>query len=160
MNDAARRSEAVDALGEIARRQREVVTKALVPAWYWRAVAMASVVLGAAVDSLAPVAIAVVAIVYGLGVAVLTAWVVFGGLARVKPHEGLLGPSGAVMIIGFVAIMVGASLGIGFVALGAGFGWPATLATLVCAAILVIGGPRLMRRLGATMLRHRVGAIE
>jgi hypothetical protein len=102
--------------------------------------------------------IAVAAILFGLGVAALTGWIIFGGLHQVKVNEALLGPRGAGLIIGFVWLLVGGTLALAFVLQAVGAAYPATISTSACAVALVIGGPALMRRLRQSMERRAAGA--
>jgi uncharacterized membrane protein YgdD (TMEM256/DUF423 family) len=154
MTDAMKPAEAREALAEMERRQQQVIDTALVPNWYWWTVALATVGLGVAVDTRDPAAIAVVAALYGVGIALLTGWIMFGGLRHVKVHERLLGSRGAGLIVGFVWLVVGGTLGLAFVLQAANVRSAGALATLACAIVLVVGGPALMRRLRAIMRRQ------
>jgi hypothetical protein len=158
MADGIEPGEAGAALAEIRRRQAEVIDGTLVPGWYWWAVAVPMIGLGVVVDSHDAVAIAAAAIVFGVGVALLTAWIVVGGLRRVKVDDALLGPRGAGLIVGFVWLLVAGTLALAFALQAAGVRYPATISTIACAAALVLGGPALMRRLREVMLRRRAGA--
>lgn len=140
-------NEAAAALDEIGRRRHQVIDGGLVPDWYWWTIAIPTVVLGLVVDTRDALAIGVAAVLYAVGVALLTGWIVFGGLRGVKVSEALLGPRGAGLIVGFVWLLVGGAIAIAFVLGAVGFGYPATAGTIACAAGLIIGGPRLMRRL-------------
>jgi hypothetical protein len=157
MTNAIEPGDAGTALAEIGRRQDQVIEAAMVPSRYWWAVGTASVVLGAVVDGRSAVAIGLAAAVYAVGVAVLTAWVIIGGVARVKVHEDLLGPEGAGLIIGFVGIVVAGTIALAFALQAMGVAQAGLFSTLACGAALVIGGPALMRRLRVVMQRHRTG---
>jgi hypothetical protein len=154
MTDAMKPAEAREALAEMERRQQQVIEQALVPAWYWWAVALATVGLGVAVDTRDSAAIAVAGTLYGVGIALLTGWVAFGGLHHVKVDERLLGSRGAGLIVGFVWLVVGGTLGLAFALQAANVRSAGALATLACAIALVVGGPALMRRLRAIMRRQ------
>ena len=146
-----------DASAELARvraAQDAVISRAIVPPWYWWAVALLSVALGVIVDTGVPVAVAVGAVLFAVVVAGLTAWAILGG-GRVQVSRELLGGDGALRIIGFVGVVVGVSLAVGFALRAGGAPDPATIATLVTAVGLVVGGPWLMRGLRQSMLRHR-----
>jgi hypothetical protein len=150
--------DAVDALGEVKRRREQVIEGTLVPDWYWWAVAVPTVGLGAVVDTRNAVAIPVAAVVFAIGVALLTSWIVFGGRSHVKVHDELLGTAGAAAIVGFVGLVVVGSIGIAFALQAFGVRYPATIATIACAVALVIGGPALMRLLEQIMRRNRAGS--
>jgi hypothetical protein len=146
--------EANSALSEIGRRQGEVIDQSLVPAWYWWAVALPTVGLGVVVDTRNAVAIASAALVFALGAALLTAWVIVGGLRGVKVHDALLGPRGAGLIVAFVGLLVGGTIGLAFVMQAANVPDPATISTIACGIALVLGGPALMRSLRRLMRRQ------
>jgi hypothetical protein len=150
--------EAGAALAEIRRRQGEVMEGTLVPAWYWWAVAVPMIGLGIVVDAHEPVAIASAAIVFGVGVAMLTGWVIVGGVRHVKVNEALLGPRGAGLIVGFVGLLVGGTLALAFALQATSVRYPATISTIACAVALVVGGPALMRTLRDIMMGRRTGA--
>jgi hypothetical protein len=106
MSNTVEPGDANRALNEIGRREQQVIDAAIVPAWYWWIVAAASVGLGLVVDGHNAPAIALTAVVYAIGIALLTGWVIVSGVRRVKVHDGLLGPEGAALIVGFVALVV------------------------------------------------------
>ena len=58
------------------------------------------------------------------------------------------------------ALMVGLSLAVAFSLRAAGVGHPATLADLVGAAALIVGGPVLTRRLRRIMLANTAGGTR
>jgi hypothetical protein len=146
--------EANAALSEIERRRSEVIDQSLVPAWYWWAVGLPMVGLGVIVDTRNALAITSAAVIFALGVALLTAWIIFGGLRHVKVHETLLGPRGAGLIVAFVGILVVGTIGLAFVLEATDVPDPATIATIACAIALVLGGPALMRALRDLMRRQ------
>jgi hypothetical protein len=158
MTDAIEPGEAGAALAEIRRRQGEVIAAALVPTWFWWAIAGATVALGAIVDGRNAAAIAIAAVVYALGVAALTAWAILGGVRQVKVRETMLGPEGAGLIVGFVGIVVVVTIALAFALEAMGVAQAGTLATIACGALLVGGGPILMRRLRGLMTRRGAAA--
>jgi hypothetical protein len=61
-------------------------------------------------------------------------------------------------ILGFVALVVGCSLGIAFGLRAAGVSYPATIGCGVGGLIMGLGGPVLNRQLRRIMLGNRTGA--
>ena len=157
MTNAMDPGEASDALAEVRRRQGQVIEGTLVPSWYWWAVAVPMVGLGLVVDSRQPVPIAAAAVLFGVGVALLTGWVIVGGLHAVKVHQGLLGPRAAGLMVGFICLLVVGTLALAFALQAVGARYPATIATIACAVGLVLGGPLLTRRLRAIMRSRSEG---
>jgi hypothetical protein len=92
-------------------------------------------------------------------IAALTLGMIFGTVRRAQVRSAeLLGDRGALLIIGFVWLVVGLTLGIGFGLRAAGAPVPATIATAIGAAALAAGGPILMRKLRTIMLTNRAGS--
>jgi integral membrane sensor domain MASE1 len=158
MSGQVKPDEASTALAEIARRQEQVINAILMPAWYWWTVA-ACVAIGAAVDSNDNVVRAVVFPVAIGVIAGLTVIMILGRYrrARVRSNELLRG-AGALSIVGTVWLVVGVTIGTGFGLRAAGAPIPATLATLVGGAVLLIVGPVLRRVLRSVMLRNLASA--
>jgi len=149
--------EAASALAGIRRTQEQVIDAVLVPAWYWSAVGAAMIAIGAAVDSHRTVVLAVVIPVAVIALVAMTGAMIFGAYRGAQVGSALLSERGAVYIVGFVWLIVGLTLGCAFGLRAAGTPWPATIATAIGAAALAFGGPWLMRRLRAIMLRNRAG---
>ena len=150
--------EAASALAGIRQQQKQVIDAVLVPAWYWWAVAAGMVVIGAATDTRRAVVLGVAIPVAAVIIAALTFGMIFGTIRRAQVRSAeLLGDRGALLIVGFVWLVVGLTLGIGFGLRAAGSPVPATIATVLGGAALAAGGPVLMRRLRAIMLGNRAG---
>lgn len=150
--------EAARALGEIGRRQEQVIRLAIIPDWYWWAIAALMVAFAAAVDTQRGLVIGAVTAVFVAGVLTSTGWVVLRSLRHAKPRNDLLGPTGVLAILGFVAITVGVSLAVSFTLDGAGVAFAATIGVAVSAVMLAVGGPLLMRYLHGLMLANRSGS--
>ena len=157
MNDQVRPDEATRALAEIGQRQEQVIKLAAIPHWFWWAVGVLMVGFSAAIESKRPVAIAIGTMVFALGITATTGYVVIGGWRRAQVRNNLLGPSGALAIVGFAAISVGVSLAVAFGCRAAGFDYPGTLGAVVGAVLMVTGGPLLTRHLHGVMLANREG---
>jgi hypothetical protein len=161
MNTAPHPDEASDALGRIRSSQERVIRAALIPAWYWWAVAVGMVVIGGAVDTRKPVVLGIAIPVAALCIAAVTLAMIFGlgRGARIKSDE-LLGGRGALLIVGFVWLIVGLTLGVGFGLRAAGTPAPATIATTAGALLLGLAGPAVNRRLNKIMLSNRAGLSD
>ncbi|WP_028923228.1 hypothetical protein [Pseudonocardia acaciae] len=157
MGERPRPDEAARALDEIDRRADQVITRSLIPWWYWWAVAVLTVGLVAAVESREPLVIGVGTGVFVLGVPAATCAVVFGARRHAQPRGDLLGPGGALAIVGFVALVLAVTLPAAFALQAAGVRYPATLATALGGVVMVVGGPVLRRLLRQIMWTHRAG---
>lgn len=112
--------------------------------------------LGVGVDSGDAAINGATAGIFAVGVSMLTVWIAFGGRRHVKVHDRLLGARGAGLIVGFVGLVVVGTLGLAFALQAADVSVAGTVATVVCAIALIVGGPVLMRRL-QEMMRRRTG---
>lgn len=165
MTNATEPGEGGAALAEIIRPLDQIIEGTLVPSWYWWAVAVPMIGLGVVVDTHVPLAIASVAVIFGVGVALLTGWIIVGGRRQVKVHDTPLRPRDAGLIVGFVWLFVGGTIGFVWLLVGGTIGlafalqvasvrYAGTIATFACAVALVLAGPALMRRLRDVMRRR------
>jgi len=150
--------DAADALAEIQRRQQQVIDQATVPAWYWWAVGGLMVVLAAGVDTRTPGAVGGAVAVFVVGLLSATWVVVRGQFRQARLRNGLLDGRGVMAILGFVAVIVGCTLGLAFALRAAHVPYPATLACLAGGVAMGLGGPVLMRTLRRIMLGNRAGS--
>jgi len=160
MSDEVSPAEAAQALADIQLRQQQVIDLATIPAWYWWAVGALMVVLGVGVDSHSPVAIGLTVPVFVVGILAATGWVFGRAFRHAQLRNGLLDGRAVVSILGFVALIDLATIGLAFGLRAAGVGHPATLACVAGGLVMGAGGPVLMRRLRAIMLSNRTGAAR
>ncbi|HEX6931900.1 MAG TPA: hypothetical protein VF162_07150 [Streptosporangiaceae bacterium] len=161
MNEYVQPDDAATALAEVRQRQQQVIDSTVVPAWYWCVVAAAMAGIGAAADSKSPTVLAVVIPCAVVVLVALTGAMIFGvpGRVRVRGND-LLGPRGAVAIVGFVWLIVGFTIGVAFALRAAGASAPATIATAIGGVAMIATGPLLSRWLRRTMLGNRAGARQ
>ncbi len=158
MTDALRPDDAAHALAEIEQRREQVIELAMIPWWYWWAIAGLQLGLAVAVDSRQPLAIGLGAGGFVLGVLAATDWLVARYLRRAQPRNDLLGPAGALAILGFVAVILAVSLPTAFALEANGIAHPAIWGVLLSGVVMVAGGPLLMRLLRRIMLANRPGS--
>jgi len=158
MSDEVSPAEAAQALADIQLRQQQVIDLVSIPAWYWWAVGALMVVLAVGVDSHSPVAIGLTVPVFVIGMLAATGWVVGRAFGHAQIRNGLMGGNAVAAILGFDAVIVGGTIALAFGLRAAGVGHPATLACVAGGLVMGLGGPVLMRRLRAIMLRNRTGA--
>jgi hypothetical protein len=157
MNDGLRPDDAAQALREIDARQEQVIRLAIIPGWFWWAVAVLMVILSASVDSGRPWAIGAGTTVFVLGILAATGGVVLRGARRAQLSNDLVRPGFVLAILGFVALVLAVALPTAFTLKAAGVGYPGTWGTLAGAVVMVIGGPMLTRLLQRMMLANRAG---
>jgi hypothetical protein len=159
VNGTGTPEDAARALAEIQRRQGQVIDAVTIPIWYWWAVALSMVLIGAVVDYRHPVTLAIGITVAVLAIAGLTAGMIAGTYRRVRLHDRhMLGGRGAVAIVGIVWLVDGLTLGLAFGLRAAGSHLPGTISTIAGGLALVITGPILMRHLRRIMVSRVAGA--
>lgn len=158
MTDEVRPEEAARALTEIGQRQEQVILLAIIPSWYWWAIAVLMVAFAAAVDTRQGLVIGIGTVAFVAGVLTTTGLLMFRALRSAQPRNDLLGPGGVIAILGFVGITVGVSLAAAFILKASGVSYAATIGVSVTAVMLVVGGPMLTRYLQRLMLANRSGS--
>ena len=150
--------EAAGALTEIARRRAQVATLAIIPTWFWWAITILMVGFSVAAETRRPLVIGIASAAFVLGILVVTGRLVLSIIGRAKPRDDLLGPTGVLASLGFVAgtlaVALATSLGLG----AAGVRYPTTVGIVLAGLIMVVGGPLLMRYLRRLMLDNHGGA--
>jgi hypothetical protein len=150
--------EAARALGEIGERQAQVIDQATIPGWFWGAVAALMVLLAVAVDTRRPMVVGAGTVIFVVGILVVVGAVAFAPQRRARLRNDLLGPTGVLAILGFVALVLLVSLPTSLWLQANGSGHPATFGVLAGAVVMAIGGPVLGRFLRHRMLGRRAGA--
>lgn len=150
--------EASEALAQIRSRQEQVIKAALIPTWYWWVIGVGMVAIGAVADTKKAVALAIVIPIVAVAMAGLTVAMIVGAGrgARIKSNE-LLGGRGAALIVGFVWLIVGVSLGLAFGLRAAGTPSPGTIGTAAGGVLLILLGPVVTRMLNKIMMSNRAG---
>jgi len=139
-------SEAGLALSSIERHRKQVIAEIDVPRWYWFALAAGWVALGLVADFAPPWAYVAGTILFGAAHASIAPRVITGRRAspRLSVRGDLVGHRIPILIIGLLVIMVAATVGIALLLQADGARHPATWASVVVAALLVVVGPALM----------------
>jgi hypothetical protein len=146
-------AEAAAALAEIRRRQEDVIKAALVPVWYWWALAPPIVAIGAARDSgnlvlqaiAIPIAVLVMVVLIGAGIPEVR--------RRVKVHSAPQTVARTVTaIFGLVVLVDGVILGAAASLHADHLRYPGTIGCAAGAAVLVMAGPLLNRYVRRLML--------
>jgi|SRR5215467_12209138 len=158
MSEEPSPAEAAQALADIQLRQQQVIDLATIPTWFWWEVGALMVVLAAGVDSHANVLIGLSVSIFVVGILLGVGFVVVPAFRRAQLRNGLLDGRGVAAILGFVAVIVGGTIGLAFSLRAGGVHHPATLACLAGGLVMGLTGPVLMRRLRAIMLGNRTGA--
>src|SRR5215475_652951 len=124
VNSELHPGEAADALAEIHKRQQQVIDRAMVPAWYWWTVGVLMVVLALGVDTRTHLALGITIPVFVVGLLAATGTAIRSQFLEARLRDQLLDVRGAGAILGFVALVVGCTLGLAFGLRAAGATYP------------------------------------
>jgi hypothetical protein len=160
MADEVRPDEAAGALTEIARRRAQVVNLTIIPTWFWWAVAILMVGFSIAAETRRPLVVGIATAAFVCGILLVTGRLVLGILRRVRPRNESLRPPGILAIVGFVAAILAVSLPTSLGLKAAGIHDAATVGVALAGAVMVIGGPLLMRYLRRMMLSTHPGGTR
>jgi len=146
MSSGVTEAEARLALSSIDHRRQQVVAEIDVPPWYWIGLAGGWVALGVLADY-GPVWSSVVGtVLFGAAHAVVAPRVLSGRHAspRVSIHSDLVSPRVPGLVIGFLILMTIVTVGFALIVNADGARHRAISASVVVAALVLTGGPRLM----------------
>ena len=144
--------EAADALAEIRQRQGQVIERALIPNWFYWAIGLLVVGFSAAVETGDDLAIGIGTTVFVLGNCAAVGAMVLRGRRHAQPRGTLLGGVGVLTILGFTLGVLVVTMLASFSLQALDVPYAATLGGVVCAALMIGGGPFLTRRLRAMMV--------
>ncbi len=138
-------SEARVALHAIEQRRKQVIAEIDVPPWYWCAMAAGWVVLGVVSDNASFWAYIAATLVFGAAHASVAPRVLTGRRAssRVSVRGELADRRIPLVIIGLLVAMVAVTVALALLLHADGARHPATWASVVVAALLLVGGPAL-----------------
>jgi hypothetical protein len=145
-------TEAAAELAEIQRRQEQVIKAALVPVWYWWAMAAAIIAIGVARDSGNLVVRAIVIPLAALVIAGLIVATIPAVRRRVQVNSAIQPDArAAAAVFGMIVLVDGVIIGIAASLSAAHAPYPVTIGSAAGAAVLVIVGP-LVNRYGCRLM--------
>ncbi len=160
MKNEVTEAEARLALSSIEQRRQQVIAEIDVPPWYWVSVAGGWVVLGVLADYGPAWATVVGTVVFGAVHSAVAPRILSGRHAsqNLSVRSDLVSRRVPALVIGFLVVMTLVTVAFALIANADGARHPALLASVVVAALVLIGGPRLMdtvrrraeQRLGAS----------
>lgn len=139
-------SEAGFALGSIAQRRKQVIAEIDVPPWYWTALAAGWIALGVIADYAPPWAYIAGTVLFGAAHASVAPRVLSGrrGSRKLSVRGDVVNKRIPFLIVGLLVAMVAVTVVIALLLHADGARHPATWASIVVAAMLLLGGPALM----------------
>jgi len=159
MSDQISDAEARLALDTIDLRHRQVLARIDIPRWYWWGLAGVWVALGIISDLGNAWLGAVVTLAFGATHAAISQRVISGrhGSRQLSVRADVVSRHVPALVIGFLLVLVAATVGIALLAQAGGVGHPAIVASVIVAIVLVLGGPMLMAAV-RRRAEHRVRA--
>jgi hypothetical protein len=138
--------EARAALDAIDRGRRQVVDEIGLPTWYWWGLALGWIGLGVITDLKHPWLTAAATLVFGAVHSAVAPRVASGRHRsdQVSVRAEVVGRRTARLVIGSVAALGLVTVGAALAASADGAGHPVTMASVLVAVIILLGGPRLL----------------
>jgi hypothetical protein len=148
MSDA----EARLALHQVEQGRQRVIDQIGMPHWYWWGLAACWIVLGVLTDVANAWVVAVAAITFG-AVHSAVSQRLLGGRRRtsgVKVRADVVGRRAPLIVFGFLIALAGVTTAAGFAVHADGAEHPGTMASVLVAVLILLGGPRLMAAIRTT----------
>ena len=139
-------AEARLALHEVERGQQRVIDQIGMPRWYWCGLAACWILLGVLTDVANAWVVAVATIIFG-AVHSAVSQRLLGGRRRtsgVKVRANVVGRRAPLIVFGFLIALAGVTTAAGFAAYADGAEHPGTVASVLVAVMILLGGPRVM----------------
>jgi hypothetical protein len=152
-------SEAQLALSSIEHRRRQVIAEIDMPRWYWWGLAAGWIGLGILADLDHPWLTLAATLCFGAAHAMVASHVLSGRhrSAQLSVRADVVDPHIPAFVIGFLLLMVAATVVLALVANADGARHPSIMASVVVAIIVLLCGPALMAAV-RRRLAHRVVA--
>jgi hypothetical protein len=156
MTDYPTEAEAQVALQGVDRARRQVIDQIGMPRWYWWLLALGWVGLGVLSDLGNPWLVTVGTLAFGAVHATVSQRLLAGRQRRgdVRVRADVAGRRVALLVIGSLIGLVLVTIAAALLAEADGAGHPATMASVLVAVMILLGGPRLMDAIRANALRR------
>ena len=144
------------ALGTIERGRRTVIDEIDVPGWYWWGLALGWIALGVVTDLGHAWLTVAATLAFGAVHSAVAPRVVSGRRRneQLSVRADVVGRRVPALVIGGVAGLGLVTVALALAAHADGAGHPVTMAAVVVAAVLVLGGPQLMAAIRRRAARH------
>jgi hypothetical protein len=139
------------ALHEVERGRQRVIDQIGMPPWYWWGLATCWIALGFLNDVANAWVIAIATVTFG-AVHSAVSQRLLGGRRRtsgVKVRADVAGSRAPVIVFGFLIALAGVTVAAGFAAYADGAEHPGTMASVLVAVMILLGGPRVMAAIRA-----------
>ena len=151
MTNSLTDAEARLALHEVEQGRQRVIDQIGMPRWYWWGLAACWIVLGVLNDVANAWVVAVATVTFG-AVHSAVSQRLLGGRRRttgVKVRADVAGRRAPVIVFSFLIALAGVTIAAGFAAYADGAEHPGTIASVLVAVMILLGGPRVMAAIRA-----------
>jgi hypothetical protein len=151
MSEPLTDAEARLALHQVKEGQRRVIDQIGMPAWYWWGLAACWILLGVLNDVANAWVVAVATVTFGAVHSAISQRLLAGRrrTSGVKVRADVAGRHTALVVFGFLIALAGVTVAAGFAAYADGAEHPGTIASVLVAALILLGGPRVMAEIRA-----------
>jgi FtsH-binding integral membrane protein len=139
-------AEARLALHEVERGRERVIDQIGMPAWYWWGLAACWIGLGLLSDLANAWVVAAATLAFGAVHSAVSQRLLAGRQrsGEVRVRADVAGRRAPLVVFGFLVALAGVTVAAAFAVYADGAGHPATIASIFVAALILLGGPRVM----------------
>jgi hypothetical protein len=151
MSNSLTDAEARLALHEVERGRQRVIDQIGMPRWYWWGLAACWVALGVLNDVANAWVVAAATLAFGAVHSAISQRLL-GGRRRtsgVKVRAEVAGKRASLIVFAFLIALAGVTVAAGFAAYADGAEHPGTIASVLVAVMILLGGPRVMAAIRA-----------
>jgi hypothetical protein len=143
------------ALHEVERARHRVIDQIGMPGWYWWGLAGCWVLLGVLSDVAAPWITVAATVTFGAVHSAVSRRLLAGRrrTSDLKVRADVVGRRGPLLLFGCLILLAGVTVGAAFAASADGAEHPATMASVLVAVAILLGGPTLMATIRADARR-------
>jgi hypothetical protein len=151
MTNSLSDAEARLALHEVERGRQRVIDQIGMPRWYWWGLAACWIVLGVLTDVANAWVIAIATVTFGAVHSVVSQRLLAGRRRTrgVSVRADVAGRRAPVIVFGFLIGLAGVTVAAAFAADADGAEHPGTIASVLVAVMILLGGPRVMAAIRA-----------
>jgi hypothetical protein len=151
MTNSLTDAEARLALDQVEQGRQRVIDQIGMPRWYWWGLAACWIVLGVLNDVANAWVVAVATVAFGAVHSAVSQWLLAGRrrTSGVKVRAEVAGRRTPVIVFGFLIALAGVTVVAGFAAYADGAEHPGTIASVLVAVTILLGGPRVMAAIRA-----------
>src|SRR5262249_13881735 len=136
------------ALNSVEERRRQIIAEIDLPAWYWWGLAIGWVVLGVLSDTDNAWVTFVATLTFGAVHSAVAHYTLSGRhrSRHLSVRADVVGRHLPALMFAFLIGLAAVTVGLALLAYADGAGHPATMASVVVAIVILLGGPRLLAR--------------